>query len=1059
VAARNKPVAHPEFYADEPGAGAVGAVGAHEAKSPGCIEDAKNGVLKGWIARPLGSEFDVYADGLLIGPVPLTNTSANVVGPALEFPRERFAFLLPTALLDGDPHEFEIRPAHQKRRPARPLVRTLSAPLFTDAPKAPKGWIDGIRDGVLYGWYAAPTGSQLIVSVDDSYLGNTRNNIPRDDVIAAGAASEPVGFEIDLPDRLKDGGEHVIEVRAAAADVATEALISSLVIAKDATARTDRKRRTRAAVVCWDLGHNPAGRALVLVQALERLYDEVHLIGPLFERFGSRVWEPIVDNRGIRIVTERVKNFADLRAFRQKILLQKYDFVHMCKSRWPTLYLGIPLAQASECKMALDIDDYELGFFENSDNSTLPAGVIEKLSRDELLPFDGEATLLAHSLIEKFPALTVSNIALQRKFGGTIIRHARNEVEFDPTIYNRAHIRSSYGYGVTDKVILFLGTIRRHKGILRLARAIAELNRPDLKLCLIGPIGEPTLEKEIRDVLGARVCFHRGVPFTALAGTTLLADLVCLPQELKSEISQYQMPAKLTDALSMGIPVIVENLPPFRDLINVPGIYVRRSESLAAIITRALTADPAQRSRVRSLFLTEFSTTAAADRLGKLIRALPSADHQKLARDAQKIGISADAEAPAGNAVRAFIPKFIGRDVVFLWKQNDSNLFGRRSDMVIRQLVKQGFAGRVLQFDAAMSLDNVVRLQERAGQNPLSADGMVFRNVASRHLGLAHELQVSRFTIIHDNKKRSFLGRTLPAETDVPELLRAIFRAERVSEEALLWTCPVAFDLDWFNAARDFPFKVVDLIDDQRSFASTESYRRKLSEHYALAMASADLVFANCSGVAERFRGLTRKEIHVISNGAEKLARKDVQAIDIFAGRKDILRIGYVGNLRERIDVELLSKIAECNPSWRLILVGPTGGQTAIEDLGRYSNITLLGPQRYEDSIRIAASFDVAIIPHVINELTDSMNPLKMYMYQMLGLPVISTEVANMTGANGLLQVARSHEEFLTYLVNFGTRSTRERGTRRRAGANASNVYWEDNVANMIGILCQSLRL
>jgi hypothetical protein len=82
-----------------------------------------------------------------------------------------------------------------------------------------------------------------------------------------------------------------------------------------------------------------------------------------------------------------------------------------------------------------------------------------------------------------------------------------------------------------------------------------------------------------------------------------------------------------------------------------------------------------------------------------------------------------------------------------------------------------------------------------------------------------------------------------------------------------------------------------------------------------------------------------------------------------------------------------------------------------------------------------------------------------MYMYQMLGLPVISTEVANMTGANGLLQVARSHEEFLTYLVNFGTRSTRERGTRRRAGANASNVYWEDNVANMIGILCQSLRL
>jgi hypothetical protein len=83
------------------------------------------------------------------------------------------------------------------------------------------------------------------------------------------------------------------------------------------------------------------------------------------------------------------------------------------------------------------------------------------------------------------------------------------------------------------------------------------------------------------------------------------------------------------------------------------------------------------------------------------------------------------------------------------------------------------------------------------------------------------------------------------------------------------------------------------------------------------------------------------------------------------------------------------------------------------------------------------------------------MNPLKMYMYQMLGLPIVSTEVDNMTGANGMLQVARTHDEFLRRLTKIGA------GTTRRSGGRApfaSNVYWDDNVASMIQIASESLK-
>lgn len=1029
--------------------------GKSPASTLGAIENVDGGVLSGWIIHPQGSNLDVYADGNYLGMTKAAQPRSDVAKTTPVAPPFGFSFSLPAEIIDGDEHEFEVRPSTQKQHSKHQLKRKLAVPLFVDAATKVAGWIDGVIDGLLYGWHTAPTGSRLIVIVDDQYLCTTRNNVPREDVIAAGHANEPVGFELELPEKLQDGAEHVFTIRPVLADDDSESISRLLVVENRPSTKTGAKHKSIAAVVCWDLGHNPAGRALVLVQALERLYDEVHLIGPLFWRFGGKVWEPIANNPKIHIIAEKVKTFAELEAFQAKILKQKYDFVHMCKPRWPTLYLGIRLAQASDCQVALDIDDYELSFFKNAHTPPPLTGVVEKLKQDQLASIDLEATLLAHTIIDSIPTVTVSNISLQKKFGGTIIRHARDEREFDPAAFNREQIRYSYGYGANDKVILFLGTIRRHKGVVKIAEAIAKLKRRDIKLCLIGPIGEPALETEIRALLGLQVSFHKGVPFSMLASTTLLADLVCLPQEMESEVSQFQIPAKLTDALSMGIPVILENLPPFRDLAKAPGIYIRKNASLSSVISKALKTTKKQKKQIRDFFLTEFSTAASAECLSRLIRTTSANDPRKWIQEAQKIGITHQQKSLAVNHASAAISRNRGRDVVFLWKQNDSGLFGRRSDMVMRHLVKQGFAGRVLHFDASMSLDNMNRLQEQAEQKPLSANGMVHRNIVSRFLGLAHELQVSRYTILHDNKKRSFLGRALPTESEIPDVLRSIFKAERLSEEALLWTCPVIFDFEMFTAARNFPFKVVDIIDDQRSFSTNDAYKKKLSEHYSIAMASANIVFANCDGVAQRFSKLTRNPINVISNAAEKISRNDIQPIDIFSGRKDVLRIGYVGNLRDRIDIELLSKIAEENSSWQLVLVGPTGGHTAIEELSRYPNVTLLGPQRYEDSIRIAASFDVAIIPHIIGELTASMNPLKLYMYQGLGLPIVSTEVENMTGANGSVHVARTHKQFINHL------KTIEKSQNRRYNSHSlpgQNVYWDENVAEMIRITSDRLK-
>jgi hypothetical protein len=243
---------------------------------------------------------------------------------------------------------------------------------------------------------------------------------------------------------------------------------------------------------------------------------------------------------------------------------------------------------------------------------------------------------------------------------------------------------------------------------------------------------------------------------------------------------------------------------------------------------------------------------------------------------------------------------------------------------------------------------------------------------------------------------------------------------------------------------------VADLIDDMRSFSTNERYIARLNENYSRVLSQASVVFANCDGVAERFASLSPVPIHVVSNASERLSRSEVEPLDLFPG-ENVLRIGYVGNMRDRFDAGLVDAIARHNEHWRIILVGATGGKREVEDLARHSNVTLLGPQRYADACRLAAGVDVAIIPHVVNELTDSMNPLKLYLYQALDLPVVTTGVRNLTGANDRVRTAASHEEFIALLESV-ERNTAGQEPRRVP----QTVYWDDQVRTMASVVAEA---
>jgi glycosyltransferase involved in cell wall biosynthesis len=129
--------------------------------------------------------------------------------------------------------------------------------------------------------------------------------------------------------------------------------------------------------------------------------------------------------------------------------------------------------------------------------------------------------------------------------------------------------------------------------------------------------------------------------------------------------------------------------------------------------------------------------------------------------------------------------------------------------------------------------------------------------------------------------------------------------------------------------------------------------------------------------------------------------------------------IGYVGQMiAERMDLDLIRFVAQARPEWSFVFVGPVAPhcQQQFCDLAKVSNVHLLGQRPYAELPALINGFDVCMMPHLVNELTQSMDPIKLYDYLATGKPIVTTNVAGAERFSDVLYVADTPSGFLNGL-------------------------------------------
>lgn len=181
-----------------------------------------------------------------------------------------------------------------------------------------------------------------------------------------------------------------------------------------------------------------------------------------------------------------------------------------------------------------------------------------------------------------------------------------------------------------------------------------------------------------------------------------------------------------------------------------------------------------------------------------------------------------------------------------------------------------------------------------------------------------------------------------------------------------------------------------DAMDDFPEFSSGLSRRYQKTKELQI-VRSVDNLWTSSFTLQSKFHALGVSGL-VVQNGVSLGQLAPRSAFEGNSRPSTLRRIGYIGTIAEWFDFDFLRAIANEFPSCEFEIYGPIFCD--IPSLP--GNVKFLGEIPYEQVQERMETFDIGLIPFLVNRLTDSVDPVKYYEYLAARVPIISTSFGSM---------------------------------------------------------------
>lgn len=193
-----------------------------------------------------------------------------------------------------------------------------------------------------------------------------------------------------------------------------------------------------------------------------------------------------------------------------------------------------------------------------------------------------------------------------------------------------------------------------------------------------------------------------------------------------------------------------------------------------------------------------------------------------------------------------------------------------------------------------------------------------------------------------------------------------------------------------------------------------DRHKNIIEDKSNIAVGSADKLIEEI----EEIRG--KENVAMITNGVQ-YDHWQYRSDEVPEKLKDIVSkgnpiIGYFGALAKWFDYELLKKVAKERPNYEIILIGflydNSFKDSKIDEL---ENVHYLGIVDYKELNQYSQYFTISTIPFLLNDITESTSPVKLFEYMAMGHPIVTTDMRECRKYKSVL-IGKSHEDFIEKL-------------------------------------------
>ncbi len=334
------------------------------------------------------------------------------------------------------------------------------------------------------------------------------------------------------------------------------------------------KEKIKISLLVWNLSTNDGYiRASLLQKALKQLGYEVEILGFLF---GKELYGAISSETKVYAVEGG--NYPGFFKSIGKLLKQiDGDIIYAIKPQPASFGVALLKKIFARKKVILDIDDWEMSWHGGDD---WKYNFTPKQFARELLKPNGALTHPNHplylkwmeGLVKSADVVTVHTSFLQERFGGFSVPNGKDTDLFDPAKYNPDESRKRYGLS-GYQILMFPGAPRPYKGLEDVLIALDKIDRPDLKLVIVGGSPYDDYDVQLKQRWGQRIIQLPKYPADAMPDIVAAAHVVVVPQRDTPE-TRAQFPLKLTDGMAMAKPVLSTKVGDIPEILGETGYLV-----------------------------------------------------------------------------------------------------------------------------------------------------------------------------------------------------------------------------------------------------------------------------------------------------------------------------------------------------------------------------------------------------------------------------------------------------------------------------------------------------